>query len=88
MDDESLRYEETGHDESSAPPPTLAGQLHDIDSDTKIVVTAGLQLGGVSPVAGLAMGLAAAHQEGTVGQPAASSPHSRSLEAPSASSSA
>jgi uncharacterized membrane protein len=49
--------------------PQRADQLHAAAADPKIVGTAGLLVGGVSPVAALALGLKAAHDEQAMGQP-------------------
>jgi hypothetical protein len=48
---------------------TWADQLHTAAADPTIVGTAGLLVGGVAPVAGLALGLRAAHEEQSMGQP-------------------
>jgi hypothetical protein len=47
---------------------TWGDQLHAAAADPTIVGTAGLLIGGVSPVAGLALGLKAAHEEQAMGQ--------------------
>jgi hypothetical protein len=58
------------HSEEHHEPPheTWADQLHSVAADPAIVGTAGLLVGGVSPVAGLALGLKAAHEEQAMGQ--------------------
>ena len=57
---------------SDAPPvahDSLAQQLHAVAEDPQIMGAAGLLVGGVSPVAGLALGLKAAHDEQAQGKP-------------------
>jgi hypothetical protein len=50
------------------PHESWADQIHAAAADPAIVGTAGLLVGGVSPVAGLALGLKAAHEEQSMGQ--------------------
>jgi hypothetical protein len=51
------------------PRGTIAEELHDAAADPKILGAAGLLVGGGSPIAGLALGLKAAHEEEAAGQP-------------------
>lgn len=60
---------EIPHVEPPAASASLADQLHEVASDPAIIGTAGLLIGGVSPVAGSAMGLKAAHDEEPQGKP-------------------
>ena len=57
------------HEEATAAHESIAQQLHAVADDPQLVGAAGLLVGGVSPVAGLALGLKAAHDEQAQGKP-------------------
>src|SRR5450631_4799317 len=60
---------EIPHFESATATASLTDQLHEVASDPSLIGTAGLLIGGVSPVAGLAMGIKAVHDEEAQGKP-------------------